>query len=330
MIQELVFSRPSVFFLSLIFILILVFAAIADRDEEIGAGFKSAAIELGVSASLPELFAHAYLVRFIGSEQPLLEKRGEKEFSPASITKILTALVALEHLEDREEVAFSPYAKTQNEPDEKVSAVPAGETLLRDEAIRAAIIMSANDAASALAETVGKKLGGRTSEERITRFVERMNERARSVGMIHSHFINPHGLDAITPQECDALKEEEKRLDKKCDTPKQGNLTTAKDLARLAEHIWYAYPRIWDFSRTQEFFLTTNEKRSYQIATTNEILKDYPALLGGKTGFTDNAKGTLLLLYPIRTGNIAIIVILRSEDRFGDGRKIIEWLEENF
>lgn len=337
--QESIFSRIFISFLSLVLISVLVFAARMDHEAEDAAQFESAAVGLDMASGVqeirlehlpePEISAQAYFVRLLNGGRALLERRSGKELPPASIMKILTALVARERLESGEEVFFSPYAKTPKEPDEKMSDIVAGETLLRDDAIRAALVMSANDAASALAETVGKKFGGNTSEERIEKFVQFMNERGKSIGMTRSRFINPHGLDASAPERCNMQKQkEETHLPRECDTSKLGNLTTARDLARLAEHIWYAYPDIWDILRMREVSLVTNEKRMYSMMSTNALLAEYPGLLGGKTGFTDNANGTLILLYPVKTGQVAIIVILGSDDRFGDGRKIIQWLEE--
>lgn len=337
--QESIFLRVFIPLLSLVFMSVLVFAVRMDYEARDAVQFENAAIGLDTAPRAqeirlehlpePEISAQAYFVRLLNGRQVLLERRSEKELPPASIIKILTALVARERLESGEEIFFSPHAKTVREPGEKMSDILAGETLLRDDAIRAALVMSANDAASALAETVGKKFGGNTSDERIGRFVQFMNERGKSIGMMRSRFINPHGLDALAPERCNVQQqEEETRLFQECDTSKLGNLTTARDLALLAEHIWYAYPVVWDISREREASLTTNKKRVYSIVTTNELLGEYPGLLGGKTGFTTHAKGTLLFLHPVRTGDIAIVVILGSDDRFGDGRKIIQWLDE--
>ena len=131
-----------------------------------------------------------------------------------------------------------------------------------------------------------------------------MNKKAGEIGLRNSSFKNPTGLD-----EAD-------------------HLSTAEDLALLSEYTWRNYPQLWTLTRSPQSTIFSSAGQTYQIANTNELLEEFPAILGGKTGFTDNAKGNLILLYPIKkSGDVAIIVILRSEDRFGDGRKIIQWLE---
>lgn len=259
---------------------------------------------LSSPASLPEptLEAHAYIVQIAGDLQPLLKRREEKELPPASLTKLLTALVASEILLPQDAVPFSQFAKVT---DGKMSSVPAGESLPRDEALRLMLISSANDAALALAETAGTKLGGASFPERVALFVERMNERSREIGLMHSQFENPNGLDA------------------------NGHFASAKDLARLAEYILKNHPELFEITRIVADEIHT-DRAVYPITTTNELLQEYPGIQGGKTGYTDNAKGALILLYPVKTGQTAVIVLLGSHNRFEDGRRIIRWLEQHY
>ena len=123
--------------------------------------------------------------------------------------------------------------------------------------------------------------------------------------MTHSHFENPTGLDA------------------------ESHAASAEDLARLAEYIARRHPELLEIARTREVTVRSRSGGEYAITNTNELLSEFPALLGGKTGLTDKAKGTLLLWYPAGE-KTALIVILGSDDRFGDGRKLIRWIEDNF
>ena len=102
---------------------------------------------------------------------------------------------------------------------------------------------------------------------------------------------------------------------------------SAEDLAILAEYILKKHTKILEISRTVETVVYSDKLTEYRVANTNDLLREFPAILGGKTGFTDNAKGALLFLYPVRPGLTAIAVLLGSEDRFEDGRWIIQWLE---
>ncbi len=252
----------------------------------------------------PNIDAEAYLVRLFGDIRPLLSRRPEKRLAPASLTKILTAAVAREELEATDKIRLSNDSKLRAEP--KLSAAPAGEIFFRDDAIRLALINSANDAALALAEAAGENKGGGTFEDRIKTFVDLMNNRARVLGMRNSSFRNPTGLD------------------------EESHLSTVENLADLAEYAWYNHRQIWEISRNIETKIYSVSGREYSLFNTNILLKEFPAILGGKTGFTDEAKGALLLIYPVRPRGAAAIIILGSEDRFEDGRKLIQWLEESF
>lgn len=237
----------------------------------------------------PVLNAHAYFVKVIGEEKPLAKRREWKKLAPASLTKLLTAVVALKLIPAANSIYFSEEAK-KAEP--KSSTASVGESFFRDDLIRLALIESANDAALALAETTGRDS-----------FVAALNKEAKAIGLFDSFFQNPTGLD------------------------QENHLSTAEDMARLAEYIVDNHPELWEITRTMEETIYSIDGKEHKIINTNELLKEFPAILGGKTGFTDNAKGALLFLYPVRPDKTAMIVLLGSDDRFGDGRKIISWLE---
>ncbi len=263
----------------------------------------------------PELSAHAYLVKFLEEKEILIKRREWKPLAPASLSKLLTAVIAKEYLPPDELINFSPSAKKSKEDGEKLSAVKAGEALTKEDTLKLLLISSANDAGEALRE----RLGG---EELFKEFAK---EKSRSIGLIDSNFLNPTGLDQA------------------------GHKSSAEDLARLAEYIWRRHPDLWKITRTIETNIYT-ESGEKKLENTNKLLREFPAILGGKTGFTDNAKESLILLYPVRPdkpphqgatdisrcmggailwcgGKVAVIVILGSGDRFEDGRKIINWLE---
>ena len=133
-----------------------------------------------------------------------------------------------------------------------------------------------------------------------------MNEKVRSLALANTHIENPTGLDA------------------------EGHYASAEDLARIAAYAREKYPRLWEISRTTDTVVYSGSGAPHRIKTTDELLYEFPGILGSKTGFTDNAQGALMLLYPVRRYGTAIIVILRSDDRFGDGRRIIQWLDQQY
>lgn len=245
--------------------------------------------------------AHSYFVHIIGEKQPFAKRREWKAYAPASLTKLVTAVLAREELSENEWITFSKDAK---KVEEKRSQAGEGEKFKRDDAIRFALLESANDAAYALAESIGKKYGGGSPEENLRIFRKIADEKILEIGMKNSKILNPIGLD------------------------EEGHLMSAQDLAMLTEYIWYNHPKLWEISRIIETTVTSDIMKEYIIKNTNDLLKEFPAILGGKTGFTDNAKGALMFLYPTKAGKIAIIVLMGSENRFGDGRKIIQWIED--
>ncbi|TSC67235.1 MAG: D-alanyl-D-alanine carboxypeptidase [Parcubacteria group bacterium Gr01-1014_66] len=252
----------------------------------------------------PQVGADAFLVKLMGTHEPLLARHHRRAMAPASITKLLTAFIAADLVSPSEYIRFSTEAKAVVP---KKSPVPIGVALTRDDVLRLALVASANDAAYALAEAAGKKFGAQESGQAVMRFTTFMNKTAGAIGMQHSSFQNPTGLDA------------------------DGHRTDAEDLALLAEYILMHRPELFSLTREKNVVLTFGAKKAlYRLEATNLLLGEFPRLIGGKTGLTNDAKGTLLLAYGLPEGKKAIVVILGSEDRFADGRKLLRWLDRLF
>jgi D-alanyl-D-alanine carboxypeptidase (penicillin-binding protein 5/6) len=147
----------------------------------------AAALALAVvaAAAPPAVDAEAYLVQNAGTGE-VLASHDERERLPiASITKLMTAIVALEQASVEEVATVS--ARTASIGESTINLRP-GERVTLGELIRAALVQSANDAANAIAAYVGRGS--------VTRFVALMNVRARQLGLSDTHFVNPDGLDA--------------------------------------------------------------------------------------------------------------------------------------
>lgn len=297
--------------LSGLFVVALMFLSVLGNERS---DARLAAIAIAaVPLAEPALSAEAYIVRMTGEERPLIARRKDKALPPASLTKVMTAVVATERLGADDTAVLSPYAKAV---EERKSPAKTGEIFSRDDFLRMTLAVSANDAALALAERSAAEIAAialrdtstrsTASRDSVAAFVRLMNVKARILGMENTHFENPTGLDM----------------------PR--HLASAADLSRLAEYVLLRHPQLWAMTRETESVTVSSAGAKYALLNSNELLKEFPALLGGKTGLTDNAKEALLLLYPVAPNRIAIAVILRSDDRFGDGRKIIRWLEENF
>jgi serine-type D-Ala-D-Ala carboxypeptidase (penicillin-binding protein 5/6) len=197
----------------------------------------------------PKLDAKAYYVQSGYDGTVLAERNASERRAPASITKLMTVLVALEHAR-LDDVVTVPAAATGL--GESTIFLRAGEQVsVRDLAI-GALVPSANDAATTLAFHAG---GGS-----IPRFVELMNEKARRLGLRDTHFMNPHGLD------------------------EPGHFSSARDAVRLVR----AALRNPFIRRSVALdHATLANGRSFE--TTDDLLSRYASLLGGKTGHTADA-----------------------------------------
>lgn len=247
--------------------------------------------------------AEAYVIRLVGEETPLLRRREIKPMPPASLTKLMTAVVVHEELSPSDVVTFSRSAKSMGAAE---SDARSGETFMRDDMLKFALIGSANDAAQAVAETVAKKYHAYDATAAQSVFAGLMNKKATELGMSNSHFQNPIGLDD------------------------PDHSMSAADVARLLEYIFEKHRAILAISRAVETTVYSVDHHSHTITNTNDLLKEYPAILGSKTGFTDAAQGALAMLYPVRPNHTGLIVLMGSHNRFGDGRKLIRWLENSF
>lgn len=195
----------------------------------------------------------------------LYEKEKDKELIPASITKIMTMLLifdALEkgqiHLEDS--VSVSEYAASMG--GSQVFLEP-GETQTVDTMIKCISVASANDAAVAMAEYVAG------SEQA---FVDQMNQKAKELGMKHTHFMNCNGLD---------------------DSIESGHYSSAYDVALMSRALISGYPQISHYSTIWMDEITHSTKKGdtqFGLSNTNKLIRTYQGITGLKTGSTSKAK----------------------------------------
>jgi serine-type D-Ala-D-Ala carboxypeptidase (penicillin-binding protein 5/6) len=200
-------------------------------------------------ASAPQVGGRAYLVENATTGDVVLAKNARQRVPIASITKLMTVLVALEHVRLDDVVTVTGSAAARGESSIYLSP---GERLTVRELVQAALIQSANDAAVALADYVG---GGSRSS-----FVAMMNAKARALGLRDTHFANPDGLDAV------------------------GHYSSARDVTTLARAAM-RHPVVREIVRTTETTISGGRR----LRTWNDLLYTFPALLGVKTGHTSGA-----------------------------------------
>lgn len=233
-----------------------------------------------------------------GRERILFEKNPKESLPIASLTKLMTAFVVFDLKETydlSQEIRIGKEAINQ-EGSSKYGDLREGGYLSVESLVYIMLIESSNDAAFALAEPIGQE-----------GFVGIMNLYAKDLGLEDTQFINPTGLEPNSPKE-------------------PANLSTAEDLAELAKYILEKYPQIFEITSYQSYkVLNPNGSLHHFIPTnTNELLLEIPEIVGGKTGWSPEAGGCLLLVLESPRNGYFINVILGSDDRFGEMRKLIE------
>lgn len=252
----------------------------------------------------PTVAAQAALVYDPVNDKALYARNEDGALPIASITKIMTALVSLERVSPDDIVIISQEAVSTEGISGKLFVY---EHLKVRDLVAMMMLESSNDAASALAEHVGKIYGAESYADAQDVFTRLMNEKAVILGLQKTAFKNPTGLDMA-----DA-------------TP--SNYSSARDLAKLAAYISQS-PTIWNLSRDVSLKITSQEGIVHELRNINRLADEQPGILGSKTGFTDAAGGSMLTLVETPLGQPKIIVVLGSthEDRYLDTVKLVDWL----
>ena len=236
-----------------------------------------------------------------GNEYVLLEKDKDIRLPIASVTKLMTALVASEIFSPDEAITLSENAVAVKGASGKYIA---GDSFVVKDATHALLISSHNEIAVAMAEKIG------TSE-----FVRRMNEKAEKLGLENTHFINPVGVDPDPGSE-------------------DINYSTASDIYKLLRYIFENRADIFSILEKSSYeFTDITGVHKITIVTTNKLLDDSEValdVLGGKTGETPLAKQNLAVVSVAPSRGRVISVVLGSEDSFGEIREILGYIEESF
>jgi len=200
-------------------------------------------------AALPQVHARAYMVEDAATGQVLAEYRQRVRVPIASLTKLMTVLLTVEHTKPSDVVTVAPGAAAVGES--SIDLRPRERLTVR-ELLEGALIQSANDAADALAYYVGKG-----SE---ARFVAMMNTRARQLGLTDTHYARPDGLDA------------------------PGHVSSARDVTKLAR-LLMRRPIVRSIVRMQRATIVGGRV----LHTWNDLLATFPGVFGVKTGHTSAA-----------------------------------------
>lgn len=253
--------------------------------------------------------AHSAIIMDAATEMPLFEQDADERRAVASITKLMTAMIVVERVDDLdepvtidEEVVYSEGTRIGCPRTGYCNGnrLRVGEEISVRNLLRAALMNSANDAALALAKHVGGTKEG---------FVAIMNERAKGLGLENSRFCTPSGLELDDPG-----------AEANC-------YSSARDMAKIAAYA-LRYDDIWKILRTEKTYVYSADGRyEYEIFNTNQLLGQYPNLLGAKTGFTPRAGYSLLAVAsdPIFGKHRIVAVVLDDYYRWQSIQTMFSW-----
>ncbi|TMQ27069.1 MAG: D-alanyl-D-alanine carboxypeptidase [Nitrospirae bacterium] len=234
----------------------------------------------------PLIKASALYLVDLKSGRVLLEKDATRRLPPASLTKVMTALVALESASTEQVVRVDHRALAH----QSSLKLHSGEQFLLRDLLTAMLVTSANDACEAIAWHVGGDAD---------RFVTLMNKRVRTLGLKNTHFANACGFDA------------------------PGHYSTAADLAKLTEQALQV-PAISMMVRTvTRDIASVDGTRQVLLRSTNELLLD-PDINGVKTGYTSKA-GRCLIASMFKDGHRLLLVGLNVRDRWDQAPRLLRY-----
>ncbi|MDO8474513.1 MAG: serine hydrolase [bacterium] len=252
----------------------------------------------------PEIQAKSAFSLFLDTEENtkvLFEKGSEQRLPIASLTKLMTALVAVKHYDPMQHIVISSRAIAE---EESLGQLRVGDVFPVQDLLYPLLMESSNDAAAALTEVVGKEV-----------FMELMNLETRELGLSNTYFFNPTGLDPDIPQG-------------------PVNYSTSRDMAMLASYIVQTYPQIFDILAISQRDLLEKGTFHHTMKNTNELLsfEEWPTpIVGGKTGWTPLAQGTLIfVLQSPKDQGYLVNVVLGAEDRFSQMKTLVNWTYDSF
>lgn len=250
----------------------------------------------------PAIGAQAAILLEVNTGTILYAKNIDEELYPASTTKILTCLLAAENADMNDTVTFSYNAVHSVPSDGSNIGIDAGESMTLEQCLYGIMVGSANECANAVAEHVAGSLED---------FADLMNERAKELGCTHSHFINANGLFS------------------------EQHYTSAHDLALIAG-AFFSNELLSSIGNTARYHFTATDTQpdDFYINNKHKLINgeiSYDGILGGKTGYTDEARETLVTCAQ-RNGMKLVCVVLKEESpyQFTDTTTLFDYGFNNF
>ncbi len=240
--------------------------------------------------SEPVLNAELIFAKDLESGKELISRNAERYWAIASITKLITAITALDKIGSDKIASVS---QTAVDTEETAGNFTVGERYRIKDLIKIMLFISSNDAASAIAEFYGQE-----------NFINEMNLETKKIGMFQTKFYDCTGLFV-------------------------SNQSTMNDLAKLAEYIIKEKPEIFEYTKTKKMSVIELENNSEKVFTNINYFAGREDFLGGKTGFIESSGGNLLSVFDYK-GHKILIIVLGSENRFTDTENLFEWIKKSY
>ena len=238
----------------------------------------------------PTIKARSAIVLDLDSGDVLYQLDAHGRRAPASLLKVATALVALEHL-GLDQLVTVPMSIDQLPWDSTRMGLRPGERLTVRELLYGLFLNSGNDAAITLAEAAMPR----------ATFIALMNAKAAQLGLVDTHYVNPIGLDA------------------------PGQYTSAADLARASIELTTRFPVVAAIASTPSLTLpATATHHAYVLYNLNQLIRTYPGATGLKTGWTGSAGGCLIATAS-RGGRHLLVVVMGSPSIFNEAASLLDY-----
>lgn len=236
----------------------------------------------------PQLSASSALIYDLSNNRILYEKDPREKLPMASLTKIMTAIVAIDNKRSDDRYVVSK----KDLVGENVMGLSAGEVLSLNDLMFGLVLPSGNDSAEVLASNTMER----------SAFVKAMNDKAKSLGLKDTNFTNPSGLEGDGDQH-----------------------TTAYDLLVITKNALQHYPLFAKVVATPEYHIeATSEHKAYDLYNETNLLTSYPGVKGVKDGYTYEA-GLCLVTYLDYKGHKIIGVLLGSQNRRQEMKDLLDY-----
>ena len=266
-------------------------------DSNKTAADSTATTTAASTVSVPQISSEGAVLMDADTGALLYSKNSETKYYPASITKLMTALLVAERTNLSDTVTFSKAATTNLEAGAVTLNMTEGDKLTVEQSLYGLMLKSANDVANGLAEHVSGSVGS---------FAQLMNAKARELGCTNTNFVNPNGLN------------------------NSNHYTTPHDMALIAKAA-FQNGVVRKVCSTVSYQIPATKKAGARTVTMGHKMinssdsRYYPGVIGGKTGFT-SAAGNTLVTYAEKNGSRLIVVIMKSKStHYNDTKALLDY-----